>query len=370
VGCSASNPPKFPPGATLDQKLEITREHLSLPGAVVAVHEGDTVLIDKAYGIASLETNEPMTKAHHFRIASITKPFVAVVLLQMADEGKLELDDPVSKHFDDVPNGENITLRMLAQHTSGLMNYIAQPHVKEAFAAEPTRAWSQDELLTFAYEAGPYFDPTKGGWMYSNTNYILLQRVIEKVEGQPLNDSIQARICKPLGMKNTLYGVDPVMPAPFATGYQYGDEAGPKFWRGEGTVAYDLTDASPTMWHGAGAMVSTLSNMTRFAKAIGKGELVSPAMFEQMTDWHDSGYPVPYWYGLGLIKYYDSFGHSGYLPGYQVTMMYDQAADRTIVVLANMYASPNWEGPANAMYFVIMKHLTGKSHAPPGWDGW
>ncbi|MEM9111386.1 MAG: serine hydrolase domain-containing protein [Planctomycetota bacterium] len=369
-GESSSNPPAFPAGATLDEKITITREHLVLPGAVVAVHEGDEVLIDKAYGVASLETNAPLTKGHHFRIASMTKPFLGVVMLQLVDEGRLKLDDPVAKYVDGVPAGDKITVRMLAQHTSGLMNYIAQPHVKEAFANEPERAWKKEQLLQFAFDAGAYFDPEEGGFMYSNTNYLLLQMVIEKVEGKPLNDSIQARVCRPLGMDNTFYSIDPKMPEPFASGYQYGNEDGPIFWKGVGNIPYDLTYASPTMWHGAGAMVSTLGDMTTFIKAVGTGKLLSDARQAELTDWHDAGYPVPYWYGLGLIKYHDGIGHNGYIPGYQCTMMYDPTADRTVVILTNCYSSPNWEGPANALYYVVSKHLTGESIAPPGWEGW
>ncbi|MEM9345565.1 MAG: serine hydrolase domain-containing protein [Planctomycetota bacterium] len=371
-GESSSNPPIFAEGMTLDQKISQTREHLFLPGAVVAVHESDKVLIDKAYGVASLETNAALTKGHHFRIASMTKPFLAVVMLQLAEEGKLKIDNPVSKYLDGVPAGDKITLRMLAQHTSGLMNYIAQPHVKEAFANEPQRAWKKEELLKFAFDAGAYFDPEEGGFMYSNTNYILLQQVLEKVEGKPINDSIQARICKPLQMKNTFYSTDPKMPEPFASGYQYGDENGPIFWKGIGNIPYDQTYASPTMWHGAGAMVSTLGDMTTFIKDIcdPNSKLLKEDSQREVFAWHDTGYPVPYWYGLGLMKYHDGIGHSGYIPGYQCTMMHDPTADRTVVILTNCYSSPNWEGPANALYYVIHRHLTGESIAPPGWDGW
>ncbi|MEM1210171.1 MAG: serine hydrolase domain-containing protein [Planctomycetota bacterium] len=370
IGCSSSNPPTFTDDATLDDKLAVTREHLALPGAVVYVADGGETLIERAYGVASLETGEPMTLEHRFRIASITKPFVATVLLQLADEGALSLEDPIGQYVDGVPYGDDITLRMLAQHTSGLPNYIAYDHVKDGFADDRTRQWTDGELLGFAFAEDPLFDPRGGGWMYSNTNYLLLGKVIEQVTGQPLGEAIDRRICQPLGMTDTFYSVETAMPAPYATGYQYGDETGPIFWKGVGDVPYDVTDASPSMWHAAGAMVSTLPDIRRFAEAIAEGELVSDAMFAEMTDWHDTGYPVPYWYGLGLIKYHDGFGHNGHVPGYQVTMMVDPDADRTIVVLTNLYSSPNYEEPANAMYFVIMRHLTGESVAPPGWDGW
>ncbi|MEM9066059.1 MAG: serine hydrolase domain-containing protein [Planctomycetota bacterium] len=370
LGCSSSRPPQFPETATLGKKIEITREHLALPGAAVAVYQGDEALIDGAYGVASLETGEPLTTDHRFRVASLAKPFVATVLLQLVDEGRVGLDDPVADYLEGVPTGDEITLRMLAQHTSGLRNYIALPEVKDAFAAEPERYWSQEELLAFAYEAGPHFKPSANGWMYSNTNYILLGMLIEKVEGKPLAEVIDERICEPLGMDATFYSVDTSMPTPHATGYQYGDESGPIFWAGSGTIPYDLTDASPSMWHGAGAVVSTLDDVRRFIDAVADGELVSEEMHREQFVWRDSGYPVDYSYGLGLINYMGTIGHNGHVPGYQVSATHDPERDLTVVVLTNLYSSPNYEDPANGIFFVIMRHLTGESYAPPGWGGW
>ena len=369
-GCSTSSPPPITPGMSLDEKIETTRQHLSLPGAVVAVYQGDEPLIDRAYGVASLEMQEPLTKAHAFRIASLTKPFVATVLLQLVDEGAVSLDDPIARYVDGVPSGDEITLRMLAQHTSGLRNYIGLPDVKAAFASDPERTWTEDELLGFAFEYGPHFDPDDDGWMYSNTNYILLGRVIEAVEGRPLDEVIHERICKPLGLRDTFYSADAAMPTPHARGYQMGDASGPKFWVGEGDVAWDETRASPSMWHAAGAMVSTLDDVRRFLEALVEGELVSDAAHAEQMTWRKTGYPVDYRYGLGVINYMGGIGHTGMVPGYQVTASHDPELDISVVVLANMYSSPNYEEPANAIYFIVMRHLTGNSYAPPGWSGW
>ncbi|MEL6797576.1 MAG: serine hydrolase domain-containing protein, partial [Planctomycetota bacterium] len=331
AACSSSNPPMFPADADLGQKIELTRQHLALPGAVVAVYEGDEPIIRDAFGVASLETKEPMTLGHHFRVASITKPVVATVLLQLADEGQVSLDDAVSQYVEGVPGGDAITLRELAQHTSGLRNYIAISEVKEAFANEPERSWTETELLSFAYDEGPYFKPTEDGWMYSNTNYILLGQIIEQVESKPLAAVIDERICQPLGLANTAYSVESSLPKPFAKGYQYGDADGPNFWVGEGTVAWDVTDTSPSMWHAAGAMYSTLDDTRVLMDAITRGELVSDEAFAEQTTWRDAGYPVDYWYGLGLVKYFDTIGHNGNLPGYQVTAVRAPERDLTVV---------------------------------------
>ncbi|MEM6553936.1 MAG: serine hydrolase domain-containing protein [Planctomycetota bacterium] len=377
-GCSSSNPPVFPADATLDEKIELTRQHLRLPGAVVAVvHDGE-VLIDRAYGVAALGPEkteaggEAMTTGHRFRVASLTKPFVAAVMLRLVEEGQLGLDDPVGEYLDGIPGagGETITLRMLAQHTSGLPNYVGLPGVKEELIAEPERRWTEEELLAFAYAGRPYFKPAEDGWMYSNTNYVLLGQVLEKVTGRGLDDLIQAYVCEPLGLTDTFYSVEASIPEPAARGYQYGDEDEPIFWKGRGEVPYDVTHASPSMWHAAGAMVSTLDDTRRFVEAIVKGELLGDEMHTAMLDFRDTGYPVDYSYGLGLINYYGAIGHTGNVPGYQVTATHNPEEDLTVVVLANCYSSPNYEEPANALFFVIHRHLTGRSVAPPGWEGW
>ncbi|MEM1423665.1 MAG: serine hydrolase domain-containing protein, partial [Planctomycetota bacterium] len=370
AGCSTSTAPTFTPGMTLADKIEATRRHLALPGAAVAVYRGDEPLIDDAFGVASLETEERLTTDHAFRVASLSKPVVATVLLQLVDEGAVSLDDPVSQYIEGVPAGDEITLRMLAQHTSGLRNYIAIPAVRAAFAAQPHRAWTRDELLRFAFDFGPHFRPDEDGWMYSNTNYLLLGEVIEQVEGAPLGSVIDKRICVPLGLADTYYSTDPAMPSLHARGYQMGDQTGPKYWVGEGEVAWDETDASPSMWHAAGAMVSTLDDVRRLLGAVVEGELVSERAHAEQTSWRETGYTSGYRYGLGLVNYRGGIGHNGMVPGYQATAAHDPDRDVTVVVLANMYSSPNYEEPANAIYFVVMRHLTGEGYAPPGWSGW
>lgn len=369
-GCSTSRPPEFPDSASLREKIELTREHLRLPGAAVYVRQGNRVLIGDAFGVASLETDEPLTTGHRFRVASLAKPMIATVLLQLVDEGRVGLDDPVSRHLSGVPAGERITLRMLAQHTSGLRNYVAIPKVKRELAREPERSWMREELLQRAYDFGPHFDPDDDGWFYSNTNYILLGMVIERVEGQPIGEVLERRVFTPLGMESTFYSVEPGMPEPYASGYQMGDAAGPTYWVGEGDVHWDVTDASPSMWHDAGAVVSTLNDTRLFLDALIDGALVSEASHAKQLSWRDTGYPVEYGYGLGVMNYKGTVGHSGLIPGYQVTAVHEPESDIMVVVLANLYSSFNHEDPANAISFVVLRHLTGRSFAPPGWDGW
>lgn len=365
-----AEPPTFPEGATLRVKIAITREHLRCPGIAVAVHEGGKPLLVEAFGVADLQTGAALTLDHHQRIGSVAKPFVGVVALQLVEEGELSLNDPISKYVEGVPNGDGITIRMLGDQSSGLFNYIASPDVKAKFAAEPARQWTDRELLALSYAQGPHFEPPGSDWVYSNTNTILLAMAIEKAGGEPIGHQISNRILKPLRMSHTHYSVESAMPEPFARGYQYGTKDGPIYWKGQGEVAHDVTTDSPSKWGAAGAMISTVPDLVVFNRALAKGELLSPAMQAELTRWRETGYPskYAYEYGFCLMRYHGMQGHTGYVPGFQSVMTYDPQRDLSIVVLANCYSSPNWEEPASAIYYVVMRHLTGRSYSP--WDGW
>ncbi|MEL6497283.1 MAG: serine hydrolase domain-containing protein [Planctomycetota bacterium] len=362
IGCG-SDLPNFPKNATLEQKIELAVDHMRVPGAAVAVYKEGQPVVDRAFGVASLETNEPLTTAHHFRIASITKAVIGTALVQLADEGLLSLDDPISNYVYSVPNGDAITLRMLAQHTSGLYNYVRRTDMQAAFAADRPRVWTEDELLQPAFETGPRFEPPGSKWAYTNTGYILLGQVIEQIEGEPLAAVIDRRICQPLGLTGMGYTIDQPLPEPFAAGHQLGTSTEPSLWRGRGSTVWDVTDASPSMWHAAGAMHSTAGETRVMIEAIATGELVSERGFAEQTVWRES------WgsgnsYGLGLMQQTTAkgnfVGHNGMVPGYQVAAFHDREPSTTIVVLANLYASPRNAQPADVVSRLIAEHLASR----------
>lgn len=330
-------------------------------------------MLEGAYGLADLERQVPMTLAHRFRVASFTKPVVATALLTLVDQGRVSLEDTLDAHVPGVPNGDRITLRMLAQHTSGLPNYIAVPAVQEAFTAEPSRGWSAQELIDMglASQSNPRGEPGER-FAYSNTGYVLLGRVLERIEGKPLSGVLADRVFEPLGLMGTSYSVDIEMAKPHSEGYQYGDARGPIYWRGKGDRLYRVTDTSPSMWHAAGAMVSTLADVTRMLRAFREGELVSEAAHVEQMRWFDADdrLGVDYAYGLGLAKYQGAIGHSGTTPGYQMTASWWPEEDLTVVILANLYSSNRRKDPATAGFYVVMRHVTGRSWAPPTWPGW
>ena len=153
----------------------------------------------------------------HFRIASITKTMTSAVIVLLAQEGKLQFSDPVSKYVPNVPNGENITIAELLKMRSGLYGYTNDPGFATTLDEDPTKAISPQEVLAIAFRHPPEFPPGTA-YDYSNTNYILLGLIAEKVDGKPLAQDFQDRLYGPLGLKQTLLpGIeDTAIPDPFA----------------------------------------------------------------------------------------------------------------------------------------------------------
>ncbi|MGQ0568282.1 MAG: serine hydrolase domain-containing protein, partial [Armatimonadota bacterium] len=153
-----------------------------------------------------------------FRIASLTKTFVAVVVLQLVGEGKLSLDDAVENRLPGlVPNGRNITIRYLINHTSGLFDYVEDQNVFRRLVSNTSRVWSPQELIAVGTSHKALFAPGRG-WAYSNTGYLLLGLIVEKVTGISLGEELRQRIFVPLGLRGTTFPTTPHIVGPHAHG--------------------------------------------------------------------------------------------------------------------------------------------------------
>src|SRR5438067_8477678 len=150
----------------------------------------------------------------------------AAVIVQLAQQGKLSLDDPVSKYVPSVPNGDQITIAELLKMRSGLYNYTDAPELSASLDRAPTRAWTPQEMLAIAFKHPPYFAPGTA-FRYCNTNYALLGLIAEKLDGKPLARNMQDRLFGPLGLKDTLLpaSTSNTLPDPYSHGYMYGDSS-------------------------------------------------------------------------------------------------------------------------------------------------
>jgi D-alanyl-D-alanine carboxypeptidase len=304
------------------------------PGSIVLVRDGRGTRAGAA-GFANLRTRERLRPDHAFRVGSITKTFVAAVVLQLAAEGVLGLDDSIERWLPGaVPNGGAITLRQLLNHTSGVYNYTDDPALLRAMARNPLEVWTPSALVALATRHAPLFRPG-AGWAYSNTGYILLGLAIERATGTSLAEQLRRRIIEPLGLTRTSFPDAPTLAAPFAHGYL--PPGNGLFPTPRGRPA-DVTVWSPSWAWAAGAIVSTAGDLARFYDALLGGRLLAPAQLASMRTTVPAGGGSES-YGLGLmavrLRCGAAWGHGGAVFGYTALAFASEDGSRTAVVLVN-----------------------------------
>ena len=326
--------------------------------ALVRTPGGD---VQALYGTTTLGGSTKVTPDLHVRIGSNTKTWTGTVILQLVQEGKIGLQDPVSKYYEGVPNGENITIAQLLNMRSGLYNYSETLTLNEALDNEPDRAWQPTELLALGLANPPYFPPGEG-YHYSNTNTVLLGLIAEKLEGKPIATIYQDRLFTPLNMTQTSFppSETAAIPEPFTDGYMYGtnvaqmdDLSLPPDQLAEakaGTLKPEnVTGDNPSWTWTAGQGISTLEDLTTWVTALGSGSLLSPELQQERVDSLQAPNPsisdAPK-YGYGMASFATYLGHTGEMPGYNSFMGYDPESKVSIVVWANL--APSADGQAVA----------------------
>lgn len=297
-----------------------------VPGAVVGVWtpEGTWVV---ASGEADLATALPMEPGDIFPIRSVTKSMVVTLILQLVSEGKLSLDDPLQRFVKGVPNGDRITVRQLANMTSGVADYTQSPALGERLGEDPDHLWTNEELLGLALDQPPSFEPG-ARFQYSNTNTILLGMIVEEVTGRSLGAELRTRIFEPLGMDHTSYPADGVVPDPHPVGYQLDEEGTPQ------PVTLNMTALGP-----AGGVASTLEDLRLWGEALASGALITPELQrERLAGPSVPGPDDPEYdgYAMGIGEVDGWWGHTGEGLGFEILVMSDPETGSTIVILMNL----------------------------------
>jgi len=312
----------------------------ALPAALEAVVDagatGAIGLVDDgadesamAVGVARLDRPRPLRVSDQVRVGSITKTVIATITLQLVGEGRLRLDDTVERWLPGmVPNGSAITIRMLLNHTSGIFDYLNDPDWLAAVLADPYRYWSPQELVAVGTAHPPLFPPGQG-LAYSNTGYILVGLVLEKVTGQAVQDLVTQRVVRPLHLYDTFFATSARFRGAYAHGYF------PPSLTGDGYL--DVTSWSPSLQWTAGALVSTAPDLARFYQALLSGRLLGPALLNEMTttvtgpDYPGIGLGLGIWSvetPCGTV-----WGHEGGAPGYKSYALNDRAGTRSAMVI-------------------------------------
>jgi D-alanyl-D-alanine carboxypeptidase len=321
--------------ADLDAALEKSFQESGAPGVVAAVQTPQYTWVG-TLGVADLSSEEPMTPDVHQRIGSLTKTFTGTLLLQAEAEGLLSLEDTIDQYVDNIPNGDSITLRQMANMTSGIASYTEDEQWQNEVFSDTSRVWTPEELAQIGIEDSPLFDPGTE-FHYSNTNTVLLGLVLEQVTGQPIGELYRERIIEPLGLQGTSFpDADPSLPDPHAQGYTLQGQSG-----GE---PVDATNWNPSWAWTAGAMISTVEDLLAYGRALGTGEgLLPPEQQAQRLDSFVSDLPPlnqsplngDLGYGIGLMNDQGWIGHNGELPGYNTYLLYHPELDATVAVAVN-----------------------------------
>ncbi|MGE0277458.1 MAG: serine hydrolase domain-containing protein [Nitrospiraceae bacterium] len=384
AGCSAVPTPSAPTAsglkpidqAALQSLVDTTIKELLVPGAVVRLRtpEGD---FTAAGGTTQLNTPNPPGADTYFRIASNTKTMTAAVIMQLAQESRLSVDDKVSMYVPGVPNGDKISIAELLEMRSGLYNYTNAPEVSASIDHNPSKVWSREELLAIAF-ARPTNFPPGSRYEYNNTNYALLGLIIEKVDRKPLAQAMQDRLFGPLKMPRTVLPARTVntIPTPYSHGYLYGSSSvalvGEPPYSPEVIAAAkagtllpkDYTGVNHSFAEAAGGVISTANDLTTWIKALVGGRVLNA---EYQRRWLDSLKPeVPskpegqkYGYGISQLSWGPNtiYFHGGETPGYNSKISYDPANDMTLVVWTNLPVSLDDEQTANTLWVKVLDQI-------------
>lgn len=331
--------------ATFQHQLDsITAQEL-WPGATLAVVLPDGQLLSLASGLADREEQLPMPVGGQLFTGSTGKTFVSATILRLLDEGQLSLSDRAMDYFSSptdawflrLPNAQDITIRSLLNHTSGLPRYIFQPAMLEALKADPLRSWTPRECLA-VLENMPPVHPTGKGWGYSDSNYLVLGMIIEKITGDTYYHQVQEHILTPLHLRHTYPSTQPELPG-LVAGY-IGEENFLSLPLK--TVTNGRYAINPQFEWCGGGLVTNVEDMAYWLKWLHSGKVLSPAAYQQLIQPVDfrSGRPTTgSGYGLGSFVWQTPlgpfYGHSGIMPGHLTQVEYSARYGFAIALQTN-----------------------------------
>ncbi len=320
----------------IERAVEITMAESGIPGAIVGVWsplQGDRIIIK---GKADIATGRDMAQGDRVRIASITKSFVVTIILELADEGYLDLGQTIDTWFSEteIPNAHAITVRELCNMTSGIFNYSDDETFRKIYTEDPNKVWVPCELVKLAVAHPSYFPPGTG-WHYSNTNTIIIGMIIEKITGKTVEEEIKTRVIDRLNLTNTYYPQCTNIEGVHSRGY-VGGEA-------EGEVIDVAEMFNPSGMGASGALISNLEDLKMWIIACAEGHLLSPSMQKERTLYADGEYEYAgerIRYGLGIMCAQGFLGHPGDGIGNTNAAFHSPENGTTVVILLNKAPNP------------------------------
>lgn len=283
--------------------LFTTIEEKNLGMGSISIYEGGDEVYQMSFGEADISNAMSTTGQTKFRIGSISKTYTAAMVMQLIDEGKLTLATTLSEYFPEIPNATTIAIEHLLRHRSGLYNFTNS----EDYLVWMTETKNQTELIEIFVENGTVFEPNERA-EYSNTNYVLLSFIIEIIDAKDFSEAVKDRIASPLGLSNTYYG---------GSINTANNEAFSYYFQNNNWILASEVDMS--IPQGAGAIVSTPTDINTFYHALFAGQVVTASSLEKMQTIEDN-------FGIGLLQIpfhtRSGFGHTGGIDGFQSMAIY------------------------------------------------
>jgi D-alanyl-D-alanine carboxypeptidase len=353
----------------LQANLDEWHKNGKFAGATVGVCLADGSCFGLATGFADLETKRQMKPNDVLLAGSVGKTYVAAVALQLVKEGKINLDEKIEKYlgketwFARLPNAKDITVRQLMNHTSGLVRYEFKDQFTKDLTANPDKVWRPEDLISYILDTKAPFEAGKG-WDYSDTNYIVLGMIIEKVTGQKYYDLAKSRVLKPLKLENTSPQDSRTIKG-LVQGYAGSDNP---FGGKDLVLENGKFIINPQFEWTGGGMATTAEDLARWAKLMYEGKAFDSTLLPEMLN----GVSAPMLgretkYGLGVIirptRAGLAYGHSGFFPGYMTEMMYFPETKISLAVQVNSSVPQNLGKPLGRVLVEMYEAVTGKT--PP-----
>ncbi|MGW0120348.1 serine hydrolase domain-containing protein [Streptomyces sp. NPDC003327] len=350
--CVASPPPRGSPARDVLRIAERVKADLGLTSVILRVTVDGREVVTSALGESM--TGVPATPAMHFRNGNIAISYMGTALLRLVDQGRVDLDDTVARWLPDLPQGEKITLRMLAASTTGLVDYVREPEFQKAVVANPFRQWTADELVALA-TGKPRWYKAGTNWNYSHANFVLLGAALEKITGTRLDVLLREQVLRPLGLRETRNAFTPDIPEPVLHAFtaDRGTYEESTFWNPSWTTA-------------PGAVETTdICDLNRSAAGIGSGELLSPASRRELLDPGTVGLGTPTercpatvclpntratHYGMGVLVLGDWIAQHPLFFGYSASQAY--LPSRRLAIAVSTTQGPTTPGGHSAHLIV------------------
>jgi CubicO group peptidase (beta-lactamase class C family) len=339
VLCAAA-PAQLPFDERVDSLAAAAMVSGQLPGLQIGVARGGKVILARGYGLADIENGVPATSRTVYRIGSVTKQFTAAAIMQLVDEGRISLDDEITRFLPDFPTqGHRVTVHHLLTHTSGIKSYTSLPAWQKGMSLD----MSHDELVGI-FKNEPFDFAPGEQWRYNNSGYYLLGMIVEKASGQAFDDYLDEHIFRPNGMSGSSYCHERTIIPNRAEGYEHQD----------GKLVNDGAISMNTPG-GAGALCSTVTDLIRWTQALSAGRVVSPASYRKMitpASFGDGGTAIGrpgsaggetgYGYGLMISKLdgHRRIAHGGGINGFRTTLAHYPDDELVVTVLINADGNP------------------------------